>query len=106
MSRYKGKYGTPFSSYSAFKQKILGNDFVSFIVNHPVHTSIQDVPKKKGISECYSFSFSVYMIWSLEYSLLTHLKIDIHRFVPSTKQFLSDIWELRNIFSIIKFVCS
>ena len=36
MSGYQWKYGTPFSSYSAFEQKLLENDFVSFIVNHPV----------------------------------------------------------------------
>ena len=39
MSGYQLKYRTPFSSYSAFEKKLLENDFVSFIVNHPVTIS-------------------------------------------------------------------
>ena len=39
-------------------------------------------PKKKGISECFSFSF------------LIRLEIEINAFVPSKKPFLSDIREL------------
>ena len=38
-SGYQLKYGTPFSSYSAFEKKLLENDFVSCIVNNPVTIS-------------------------------------------------------------------
>ena len=34
--RISVKIWPPFSSYSAFEQKLLENDFASFIVNHPV----------------------------------------------------------------------
>ena len=67
------------------------------------HEHIQGVPKKRGISECYSVSFTALMIWSLDYSLVTHLKIDIHRLVPNTntKPFLGDIRELRNLLYVL-----
>ena len=57
-------------------------------------------PKKRGISECYSVWLAARLIWNLGYSFLIHLKIEIQIFVQSTKQFLSDIRELRNIYLI------
>ena len=55
-------------------------------------------PNKRGIC------FTVHSIWNLDYPFLIYLNIEIHMFVPSTKLFLSDIRELRNTFSSIKFV--
>ena len=57
-------------------------------------------PKKKGISKCYSVCFTGHglLIWSLEYSFLIRLKIDIHMVVSSANPFLGTIRELRNIF--------
>ena len=60
---------------------------------------IQGVQKKGGIANHH-------LLWSLDYLFLIYLKIEIHLLVPSTKPYLSDIRELRNIFSIIGFVCS
>ena len=36
MSVYQQKYGTNFSSYDAFEQKLFKNTFVAFIMKHPV----------------------------------------------------------------------
>ena len=41
-----------------------------------------------------------------EFFVLIHLKIEIHMFVASTKPFLSDIRELRNVSFFIGFVWS
>ena len=46
----------------------------------PNRVQIQGVPKKRGISECYSICFTARLIWNLENSFLIHLKIDIHMF--------------------------
>ena len=64
---------------------------------------IQGVPKKRGISECYSFT--THLILNLENLSIIHLKVDICMFVLSTIPFLRDISELRNISFIIWFVC-
>ena len=69
-----------------------------------IHGNIQGVPKKRGISECFSVCFTPHLIWSLEYSFLMHLKIEIHVFIARTKQFLSDVRELRNIYQIFVFI--
>ena len=60
--------------------------------------------KKGGISECYSVCFTAHLLWSLEHPFLIHLKIEIHVLVARTKPFLSDIWELRNIYPICLFI--
>ena len=67
---------------------------------------IYRVSQKKKISECKCkcISFTIHLIWNLEYSFLNHLKIDYYMFAPSTRQVLIYIRELRNMFSIIKFV--
>ena len=82
--------------------RVVGQMISKFRTEH----NIQGVPKKWGISECYSVCFTAHFLWSLEYSFLIHLKIEIHMFVPSKKTFLSNIREQRNIFSIIGIMCS
>ena len=67
---------------------------------------IQGVPKKRGISECYSVCFTAHLILSLENLFIIYLKVEIHIFVPNTIPFLSDIRELRNICFIIGIVSS
>ena len=72
----------------------------------PNRVQIQGVPKKRGISECYSICFTAHLIWNVENSFLIHLKIDINMFTQSAKSFLNDIMGLRNIFLIFEFLCS
>ena len=67
---------------------------------------LQGVPKKRGISACYSVWFTAYLIWNLENLFIIHSKVEIHIFIPNTIQFLSDIRKQRNISFIIGFVCS
>ena len=67
---------------------------------------ILGVPKKRGISECYSVCFTDDFIWNQENLFMIHLKNKIHMFVPNTIPLLSDIRELRNISFIIRFVCT
>ena len=55
-------------------------------------------PKKRGISECHSVCSTAQLMMILEFSFPVHLKIEIHMFVPSTEQFLSDIRKPRNNF--------
>ena len=61
-------------------------------------------PKKRGISKWYHVWFIAHSIWSLEYSFLIHLKIEIHVLVAKTNPFLRDIKELRNIHPICVFI--
>ena len=78
--------------------------FLSHVFNLLANANM--VSQKKGISECYSFCFTAHLIWSLEYSFLIQLKIEIHMLVASTKPFMSDIRELRNISFFTGIVCS
>ena len=68
--------------------------------------SVQGVPRKRGISECYSVCFTADLIWNLENLFIIHSKVEIHMFVPNIIPFLRDIRELRNKSFIIGFVCS
>ena len=43
--------------------------------------SVQGVPRKRGISECYSVCFTADLIWNLENLFIIHLKVEIHIFV-------------------------
>ena len=61
-----------------------------------VDVMITGCSKKRGISECYIVCFTAHLIWSIEYSCLIYLKIEIHMLVTSTKPFLSIISEQRN----------
>ena len=58
--------------------------------------------KKGGLANATDFAFLLIGYKNLNYYFLIHLKIEIHMFVPNVKSFLSDIMELRNIFSIVK----
>ena len=62
-------------------------------------------PKKRGISEWFHVCFIAHSIWNLVYPFLIYLKIEFCMFMPSTKVFLSNIGEMRNLFSINRFVC-
>ena len=47
---------------------------------------IQGVPKKRGISECYSVCFTAHLILSLENLFIIYLKVEIHMFLSNTKK--------------------
>ena len=63
--------------------------------------TLQGVPKKRGISECYSICLTTHLILNIENLSIIHLKVDIFMFVLNTIPFLRDISELRNISFII-----
>ena len=80
---------SPYSHYtynqSIYQQHIYNqNIYNQSTYNQKSYNPNTRCPKKKGISESFSVSFTTHLMLKLEYSFIIYLKFDNHMVVPST----------------------